>query len=242
MCTVSFISNKGTYFITSNRDEHVSRPASYRPKGDTVAGTRMIYPKDPQGGGTWFAINEFGSTGVLLNGAFKRHKRKDTYAKSRGLVLLDIMAEEDSLLRLGSIKLDEIEPFTLVLFQQASLMEIRWDGKIKHFREKDPRGNHIWSSTTLYEPEVIRKRENLFGDFLKHLPNPDSEEIIAFHSTANEDSENGLIINRTNGLRTFSVTQAFLSSEGAILDHMDLLNDKKYSVSLEQDQSSYQLQ
>lgn len=229
MCTVSFIARNNRYFITSNRDEHISRPLAYEPREEMINSTKVLFPKDPKAGGTWFALNEYGVATVLLNGAFVRHTSKGNYAKSRGLVLLDIISSEVPELKLQEMDLNNIEPFTLVLFN-AKLLEFRWDGNQKYFKPLDKEKNHIWSSVTLYEDTIIDHRASLFDRFLETTLDIDASDVVDFHSNNHQDFENGFIIDRKTGLKTFSVTQAIIDPEETLLRHFDLLNNKEYEV------------
>nr|WP_298930144.1 NRDE family protein [uncultured Allomuricauda sp.] len=230
MCTVSFISRNNNYFITSNRDEHISRPLAFEPMEEIVNSIKILFPKDPKAGGTWFALNENGVVAVLLNGAFKKHKSKGNYAKSRGLILLDVISASNPKSFVDEMDLNNIEPFTLVLFDAITLMEFRWDGKQKHSKPLDKNQSHIWSSATLYDEEAIANRTSLFSEFMSVSSDIEASDVVDFHSNNNEDYENGFIIDRNTGLKTFSVTQAVLTKEEAVLKHFDLLNDKKYVI------------
>lgn len=215
--------------MTSNRDEHVSRPLAFEPKEETRGSVKVLFPKDPKAGGTWFALNELGHVGVLLNGAFVRHQHKGPYAKSRGLILLDVIASMEPELQLQKMDLHQIEPFTLVLLN-GNLLEFRWDGNQKYFRPLDKSKNHIWSSATLYSDEVIARRAGMFDDFLKEQDHIEASDVVDFHSNNHEDFENGFIIDRETGLKTFSVTQAVIDQEGMLLRHFDLIDDKTYEM------------
>lgn len=229
MCTVSFIASGCRRLITSNRDEHISRPLALRPQEETIGSVKVLFPKDPKAGGTWFAINENGSVAVLLNGGFVNHVPTGNYARSRGLVLLDVIASEQPYDLIQEMELLNIEPFTLVLFN-GNLLEFRWDGHQKYYRPLDAAKNHIWSSTTLYKDEVIEHRRNLFQKFIKQNSEITPNEVFDFHSNNHDDFENGFIIDRESGLKTFSVTQAVLDEEEIVMRHMDLLNDKFFEV------------
>ncbi|WP_375323710.1 NRDE family protein [Flagellimonas sp. GZD32] len=229
MCTVSFVCSGGRYFITSNRDEHISRPLAHQPKEETIGATKVLFPKDPKAGGTWFALNENGAVGVLLNGAFVNHQMGGSYAKSRGLILLDIISSNNPLGSLKEMELYQIEPFTLVLFD-AALMEFRWDGNQKYFRGLDKTQNHIWASATLYSDEIIKHRAILFDEFQETTTTIEASDILDFHSNNHNDFENGFIIDRESGLKTFSVTQAILGEDQILMKHLDLLNDKVFEV------------
>jgi len=230
MCTVSFISENDSYFFTSNRDEHESRPASYAPQTEVINGLAVTYPKDPKAGGTWFAINENNVVAVLLNGAFEKHESKGGYARSRGLILLDIVSNENPIVYTQEIDLENIEPFTLVLFEKDTLIEMRWDGNAKHIKALETTKNYIWSSATLYNSVSRQRREALFAEFQSKYKNYDSDSIINFHQNNYDDYENGFVIDRNTGLKTFSVTQAIVHKESIILNHLDLLNEKKFEI------------
>lgn len=241
MCTVSFVTCNNRFYLTSNRDEHRSRPLALEPKEEMVNGCRLAYPKDQKAGGTWFSINEHGDVAVLLNGAFKKHDPKGPYAKSRGLVLLDIISSKNPLFYIEYMDLGSIEPFTVVLLSNNRLIEFRWDGLQKHRKHLSVAKNHIWSSATLYSPQVVLHREALFGKFLDSTQNIMGQDIIDFHSTNNGDQENGFVIDRRTGLKTFSVTQAIVGDEEILLHHIDLLNATKNTISFVPNQLIKQL-
>nr|WP_299389466.1 NRDE family protein [Allomuricauda sp.] len=230
MCTVSYIARKNGSFITSNRDEHISRPIALQPAEELINGVKILFPKDPKAGGTWFALNEFGAVGVLLNGAFKNHRRKLPYAKSRGLILLDIMASENPVNSLYQMEFTGIEPFTLVLFHQKKLMEFRWDGAQHYSKELESDQDYIWSSVTLYDKDAIQHRETLFDAFVKAHKTVTGSQIMDFHSNNHEDYQNGFIIDRKTGLKTFSVTQVALMEQDIALHHYDLMNKEEYHL------------
>ncbi|MCM4171938.1 hypothetical protein DHD32_10630 [Arenibacter sp. TNZ] len=229
MCTVSFISHQNKSIITSNRDEHVSRPTAFYPNEERINNYKVIYPKDPKGKGTWFAIREDGVALVLLNGAFQKHIPKERYAMSRGLVLLKIIGEEAPETQFAKMNLIEIEPFTLIFFNGSQLLEFRWDGSTKHRKELKPNGNYIWSSVTLYNEEVAQEREQLFEEFLKNNEWLNENSIVDFHLNNNDDFENGFVIDRNNGLQTVSITQAVIKKDELDFTHFDLLNAKTKS-------------
>lgn len=232
MCTVSFISTGKKYILTSNRDEHISRAPALYPDQEIINNCRVIFPKDPQAGGSWFAINENGVTGVLLNGAFHKHTRAGKYSTSRGVVLLNIVSNPTPSFYFSQIELVNIEPFTIILFESGTLLELRWDGVKKYRKELDTNQNYIWSSVTLYDQKAIQKREALFNQFHGMNTNPDEESIIRFHSENYDDLENGFIINRNNKLKTFSITQAIFEETNIIMKHYDLLKEELNSIAI----------
>jgi uncharacterized protein with NRDE domain len=118
-------------------------------KNYTVNGKNVIYPKDPKAGGTWYVVDEKGTVLVLLNGANEKHVAGLNYRKSRGLIVLDIIGNVSPRDYWNTIDLDRIEPFTIVLFQDQELFQLRWNGADKEAIKLDANEN-IWSSSTLY--------------------------------------------------------------------------------------------
>ncbi|MBC7904699.1 MAG: NRDE family protein, partial [Gemmatimonadaceae bacterium] len=160
MCTVTFIPYRDRVFITHNRDEKKLRSRAVEPKLYTIKGQKLLFPRDGHAGGTWIGLTERGQAAVLLNGGFVKHVHQPPYRKSRGIMLLDILVSEDLFRGYENADLEGIEPFTVILYNDGELRECRWDGKLKHITELDIRQSHTWSSATLYEPEVLNKRED----------------------------------------------------------------------------------
>ncbi|MDA6068685.1 NRDE family protein [Flavobacterium sp. AC] len=232
MCTVSYINTNGVVIMTSNRDEKVIRPAAIAPRNYYLNGKNITYPKDPKAGGTWFAIDEFGNALVLLNGGIVKHNPQFSYRKSRGLIALDIISDPSPKDFWQQINLDNIEPFTLVLYQKLKLYELIWDGSEKRTTQLDESKNHIWSSVTLYSEKVRKERASWFVDFLQDRNEVSALEMLSFHqNTKQEDTENGLVINRENTLKTLSVTQVIIEQNKGTMQYYDLVKAQDFSTS-----------
>src|SRR6187431_364924 len=121
MCTVSFVCSKDTIIITSNRDEKIIRTSAIPPKNYTLNGKNIIYPKDSKAGGTWYVVDEKGTVLVLLNGADEKHQVQLPYRKSRGQIVLEMISSALAKEFWNEIDLENIEPFTLILFQDKKL-------------------------------------------------------------------------------------------------------------------------
>ncbi len=233
MCTVSFISCKDGYFITSNRDEKIFRKPAIPPKQYSHNKHVVAFPKDPDAGGTWIAMNENGNAAVLLNGAFRKYNSRPPYERSRGLVLLDIISNDNPLQSFLRLDLLRIEPFTLIIFTQNSLYECRWDGQQKHSCELPAYCSYIWSSVTLYDTEMIQKREQWFTKFLNRHQPPSHDQILHFHRFAGEgDTNNDLNMNRDGLMLTVSITSIKINRNKCTMKYNDLKTGKQYLASM----------
>ncbi len=231
MCTVSFVSSNNKVIITSNRDEQVIRPA-IEPKSYLINGKNIIFPKDPKAGGTWYAIDENANVLVLLNGASEKHVWNPPYRRSRGLIVLDIISSHSPIDAWTQIDLDNIEPFTLVLYQDQQLYQLRWDGSEKEKQTLDSSQNHVWSSSTLYPKEIREKRAQWFTTFLDTKPEVTETEMLHFHRYTEEgNQQNGLVINRNDTMKTLSITQTVIEKNKVVLHYSDLINQNEFANS-----------
>jgi uncharacterized protein with NRDE domain len=230
MCTVSFVNANGKIIITSNRDEMVIRPNAIAPKNYNVNNKKVIFPKDQKAGGTWYAIDEHSNVLVLLNGAEEKHILKASYRQSRGLIVLELIGSESPITVWKSINLNQIEPFTLVLFEKQKLYQLRWNELEKETKGLDINESHIWSSSTLYPSEIRAKRATWFHTFLDTKPEINKEELFHFHRYTEEaNTEHGLVINRNDVLKTLSITQTVIEKNKVTIHYADLIAEKEYA-------------
>ncbi|MBI2284494.1 MAG: NRDE family protein [Bacteroidetes bacterium] len=226
MCTVTYIPTKNGVILTSNRDEHISRGIAFYPEFYQVNNRKLVFPKDSKAGGTWFISNEFGDTGILLNGAIEKHKPMLSYRKSRGLVLPDIFQSDSPLTALKNYNCNGIENFTIILWEQCVLREIQWDGEKLIMKLLDRGQAHIWSSVTLYNKLMIAERHNWFNNWLQQNPDMTQKNVLDFHgNTHAANKEYGLLISRKNRISTTSITSLCIEQKKVQFRHKDLLQD-----------------
>jgi hypothetical protein len=227
MCTVTYIPAPGGPFLTSSRDEQRTRPPALEPgyyAGDTG---RLLFPKDPRAGGSWFVLHERGSALVLLNGAREPHIPQPPYRMSRGLVLLELADSENCLVAFKMMNLNEIEPFIVILVEEDGLHECYWDGIKKEDRPLDASIPHIWSSVTLYDPETIQRRREWFDQWLRNNPIPDATKVLAFHQFAGDgDPRHDVLMNRAGKVLTVSITSLQVKDGHARMVYRDILSGK----------------
>ena len=247
MCTVSYIpvspgidpektsrslTNK-QYVLTSNRDERKTR-LTIPPVAQVIGDTTVYFPKDKEAGGSWIAAGDNGRICCLLNGAYEKHERKASYARSRGHLLLETFKYENIYNFFNLIELKDFEPFTLIVVEMEDvpkLIEIRWDGIEQHIQELDPDRPYIWSSATLYGKRARMQREEWFNEWLEKESNFDRKNILKFHSsTHGDDRKNDVIMEREHGLQTVSITQVAFGSDNFSMYYYDLLLDQMTSI------------
>lgn len=226
MCTVSYIPSKDKIFITSNRDEKISRKKALEPTYYLYNGFKLICPKDEEAGGTWIGLKENGDAAVLLNGAFIKHEPNPPYRESRGIIFLEILATKYPSFSFSKINLKGIEPFTFILFEKNCLYQFRWDGTEKFCKNLFAGRPYIWSSSTLYDGLVIKKREHWFSKFLNKCPNPTQQDILNFHRFSGDgDKENDLQMQRENIYSTVSISSILLTADRGSLKYLDLIDN-----------------
>jgi hypothetical protein len=188
----------------------------------------MIYPKDNSAGGTWVTVCENGNAGVLFNGAFQKHQQKQKYKKSRGLVLLDIMASDNPVQNFKKSNFYEIEPFTIIIRQNHRLYEFRWDEQTEHIKLLDADHPYIWSSCTLYDAEMQRQQNESFYYWLKHNGSLDSNEIMRYHRTSCYKTEPESEEQNSLQVKTVSITHVKLQRQDAYITYYDTLQNKAH--------------
>jgi len=224
MCTVVFIPDNNKLLFASLRDESVFRPTAITPEVYSVNGTGILAPKDALKGGTWLGINDYKNIVILLNGGFQKHERKESYAKSRGLIVNELLASEMPVIIWELLDLKDIEPFTLLVWSEEMLFQLVWDGSKKNRLKLDSTIPHILSSSTLYSVEAKLKREIMFKKWLKHNSTISKLSLLNFFKSV-IDTENGFIINRNEKVKTLSYSFIELNNEDtAKLDYYDLQN------------------
>ncbi len=226
MCTVSFIPLRKGVILTSNRDEHISRGIAAYPDFYLLNDKKLAFPKDSKAGGTWFISNEHGDAAVLLNGAFEKHIPMPPYRKSRGLVLPELFQSVSPYDALKKYNLSGIENFTIILWEKEQLREIKWNGEKLIGMRWDPLKAHIWSSVTLYNPDMITERHGWFNTWLQSHHDITQKDILNFHGNTNTNNmEYGLRISRSNQISTTSITSLCLENKQATFYHKDFIQN-----------------
>ena len=231
MCTVTFLPTLNNNFIlTSNRDEQRSRETDL-PMKYFEDGVEMLFPKDKMAGGTWIGISDKKRLVCVLNGAFVKHKRKENYAKSRGVIAKEVLKSDDFLNFIKSLNLVNIEPFTMVIVDwnnnQLNLFELIWDDNKMHFNKLKSEAK-IWSSSTLYSNEVKEVRKNWFNNW-KENNKFSKETILNFNHSQLGDKEQSILMKRSY-VETVSITSVEKNNSSLEMNYEDIIHSKKIEV------------
>lgn len=225
MCTVSFIPLQNGCVLTSNRDEKIYRP-TIEPLIYEDEKVKLLYPKDEKAGGTWIVAKQNGVCLVLLNGAFVNHQKKDNYRKSRGVILMEIAKAVNELYYFTQMDLSNIEPFTIILFANNELFDLKWDGNQKYILPKSIKQNHIWSSATLYNRKQKNYRKKWFEEFCRYETPLNEDKVFDFHNTVKKDNlEYGLVIERADKTNTVSITQIRIKGNQIKMNYTDKITN-----------------
>lgn len=232
MCTVTFLPSDNGFILTSNRDERLSRPAALLPTHYTIAGNKVIFPKDALAGGTWIVAAP-NLTLCLLNGGLEKHTPKPQgYRKSRGLVVIDVLNYITVEAFLQDYNLFDIEPFTLIFAAKNKLSDLRWTGFEKIITHHNHQQTFIWSSVTLYSPEIIAQRQQWFAEWLTK-GDFSQQAIVDFHHFGGNGNKNyDLLMQRGNFLKTVSITSVSSNADTTSMRYEDTQAQKIVTVTL----------
>lgn len=228
MCTLTFFPKSDNSFIlTSNRDESPGRK-TFPPKSYCENNVELLYPRDAVAGGTWIGVSQRKRVVSLMNGGFVAHKRKASYARSRGLIVKDLLTTQDVGSYVNSYDFRQIEPFTAIVVEfkkSIQLFETVWTGEELVFTEK-PLRPKIWSSSPLYPQKLAKKREKWFSVFLENHKDTSAKDLLSFHQTAGEGNPASNIVMDRGLVKTKSITQIVKSENAVEMCYNDLESGK----------------
>ena len=232
MCTLTFYPKGPQWLVTFNRDERKERPAAQPPQVYDSPQGQLWYPRDPQGGGTWFAVNiTQNRISCLMNGGYVRHVPQPPYRRSRGLIVLEALTQPDLETWMQGFEGEGMEPFTLMNLDYAHqrVEEYRWTGKVGVLTRHSARVPQIWASATLYEGRGLAWRRMAYQNLLAQHPELTPEQVWNFHLQPTHTLEGEGVCLQTPHGGTVSVTQAQISSSSLQLRYQDLLGNETHN-------------
>ena len=180
MCTVSVVPREDGFRLLCNRDEQRSRPLAVPPQWHAADGFAATYPIDPQGGGTWIAVNSYGVAVALLNrhpprGAGVGDVRAAGLLHSRGelpLKLLAARAIEDARAVAARIFAERYSSFLLLVVSLDRLLRIHGDGTRLTIDEQHLSAPMVFTSSSVGDERAERARLPLFQSLVAASGDP----------------------------------------------------------------------
>ena len=158
MCTVSWWRRDGQLSLRFNRDEQRGRPLAEVP---CLREGELIWPKDPQGGGTWICVDRWGTVHCLLNHYDAEMSAPPPDPKSRGeLPLLSATHAQGEIS--GWLEPLAYPPFHLFRIPlEGEITHVTWDGQ-----RLEAGSVHLdltlWTTSGWNVQEVVAARAELF--------------------------------------------------------------------------------
>ncbi len=167
--------------LACNRDELTTRSAAWPPTITRIGSRLAIMPVDPDGGGTWIAVNDAGLACTLLN--VSGGSRNIPMPLSRGTIIPQLLGYGDvdsALMWARELPAHRYLPFRLLIVDGRELVECRTDGATVEHRRTVLSKAVIRSSSGLGDDLAAGPRAALFKTFLAAARDPIAAEDL-FH-------------------------------------------------------------
>jgi hypothetical protein len=236
MCTVSVIPlGADALRLACNRDELRTRAIAHPPTIQTFGERRAILPTDPDGGGTWIAVNDAGVVFTLLNANPPNKAKQTSTPRSRGEIIPRLAGHATVSAALGAlsrIRASEYRPFRLVMFDSKSFADAlsngyRFDTQIRRWG----RDAQLFSSSGLGDQLVQGPRRKLFEEVVLRADDPIRAQD-AFHAHTWPDRPHLSVLMSREDARTVSCTVVEVRLAEARLHYHDEVTQSDSNVSL----------
>jgi hypothetical protein len=182
---LTWIHHGAGFELFFNRDELRQRALGRPPGLRERAGRRWLSPLDPEGGGTWIGVNEFGLAVALLNGYLPADAEPRDWVTRGELVdgMLDARTTREVEVRLRKRHLERYRSFTLVALEPAQPALIAtWDLRELNL-DRRREGHPPICSSSLDATGATAARRALFGELLARHGTVDANLLEMFHTS-----------------------------------------------------------
>lgn len=224
MCTITYIPTDSGYIVTQNRDESPFRERAIFPVNGKVNNEPIVFPKDPEGSGSWFVSVKNGLTICIMNAIYHLDKTSADFKHSRGLVPLHYLDFSSSEHFVKEYDFEGIQGFTLIVCSPDQIDEIHWDEENVAHTLFNPEPL-IFQSNPLYDSEQKVKRKAWFTQWLESN-NPSS--ILDFHQSQQRDNLAESILMDREIVRTVSITQRSFSPNSGQIQYAEVESLKNF--------------
>ncbi len=219
MCTVSWLPAPGGYTLCFNRDERHTRGPALPPEHRVAAGRAFLAPYDSDHGGTWLAVNDAGLTLALLNRYGPRRGTAMGPARSRGLVILELIGAGGVTAALQALERADLRhtaPFVLVALEPDRPPRLaEWDGAILAMATHHAPGL-LHTSSAVQEPEVAAARRAHFAAAAPGTP----AALAALHHSHHPARGKCSVCMHRDDAETRSFSQVTVTAERVTLQHV----------------------
>jgi hypothetical protein len=214
MCTLSWIRHDQGFAVLFNRDERRTRSPGLPPEEQMRNGVRFLAPIDPEGGGSWAAVNDHRVALCMLNRYDKAHAPIAGQV-SRGQLLLGLAhasSQAEVWQAVKSAGLLQYAPFQLAVFEPGlPALILTWDGSGLSDRIEGQSGL-LATSSSLVPEEAEESRRQLFDAALRsgmadeatfdrlhrsHLPQPGALSVCMHRDDAVTVSLTRIVVDRS---------------------------------------------
>ncbi len=229
MCSLSWFKDAdNALHLFFNRDERKTRSRALHPAIYQDDTTQWISPVDPDGGGTWLAVNQSGLIVALLNNydsnvtsvdelmALMKAKLQERTWTSRGLLttaLVKHASPEQAAATLTAMDLADYMPFCVLLASRDVQYFYCWDGK-KLVKEQ---ATSFISSCAVNADRVLASRQ---AHYASHYV-ADVTSAIAFHSSHHTDDHTHTICMHREEAHTVSLSHIRVDADTIQFDYWD---------------------
>lgn len=210
---------EGRYEVFFNRDELKTRSRALPPEPMTTRqGIRFLAPTDPDAGGAWMLVNEYGVSVSLLN---RWHQDTNIAGpvKSRGQLVLSLASAKSAqevILQLRETDHSQHNPFTLVAIDPLETLVEAWDGS-RLFSEKA--APPLTSSSYCF-PEVSQARYDSYECLLGN----DTPSLKKYHAGGEDQSAYTVRMNRPDA-QTWSRSWLRIGDHKATWQYLEEMPD-----------------
>ncbi|WP_018691873.1 NRDE family protein [Algicola sagamiensis] len=214
MCTISWLASQEEMLICFSRDERNERAQATKPELFSTKRGESLHPIDPDGGGTWLAVTEYGEVFALLNEYPKSGSFDKDGLTTRGQIIQMLLNQEKDIdldAFFDQEQLTIYPPFSFFYLSLDTQRQWRWDGE--HVLQRQ--APNMYTSSPICE--VVEKRERLFEQLAPssfselnlfhqgHWPEPSVESICMHHDIAH----------------TVSLSKVHIKKDEVIFEYLD---------------------
>ncbi|WOO40564.1 NRDE family protein [Rubellicoccus peritrichatus] len=232
MCTATWWSDSARYELFFSRDERKDRSPGIEPKLHSKEGVKYICPRDPDGGGTWILVNEYGLTVSLLNQypESPAPMKQPRISRGRLVELLASCRDIDSVTRkVELIDLAHYEGFLLMVIEPGNEGCLyRWDTHSLSIDAQAKASLPVTSSSFMSD-EVIEARRKLFADMVAGNEDPSSEKLREFHHYSMPEAASHSVFMQRDDSETVSLCQIEVGPEAILMSYQPKqLGEKRF--------------